>query len=301
MSLKLLLLANLDAELELENSEGYVPSGRMQAEMQKQAQRLQESWAATVPGEMLLLSGRETELPPAWRSNKHWLQCWCPTPRALEILRRLDLHPGPVPDLKVLQQVNHRAFAAGLGQQLPGAAFVQSMQELDSLLAAAPARSQWLLKRPFGFSGRGRKRVETKLQTKERVWAEASMHQYGLGLQVEPWLDIEEEFAMHGWLTLDGELLLGQVTGQQCGNKGEWLATVPAKLPSKEEAMLREAGQTVGHALQAAAYHGPFNVDAYRYRNSTGALAFQACAEVNARLSMGYALGMAGSWPECCS
>jgi hypothetical protein len=47
----------------------------------------------------------------------------------------------------------------------------------------------------------------------------------------------------------------------------------------------------VGRALFAAAYFGPFGVDGFVYRDHDGGLRLQPRSEINARYSMGFAIG----------
>ncbi len=47
----------------------------------------------------------------------------------------------------------------------------------------------------------------------------------------------------------------------------------------------------VADALSRAGYFGPFGVDAYRYRDREQQLRLQPRSEINARYTMGFAVG----------
>ena len=63
-------------------------------------------------------------------------QAFCPTPSALDRIAALGLDPPPAPALDVLRQVSDRAFCAGLGHGLAGAAFVRDLPALQASLAS---------------------------------------------------------------------------------------------------------------------------------------------------------------------
>ena len=57
-------------------------------------------------------------------------------------------------------------------------------------------------------------------------------------------------------------------------------------------ARLASEAKRVGEALAAAGYFGPFGVDAYSYRGPLNAIHLQPRSEINARYSMGFAVGL---------
>jgi hypothetical protein len=81
---------------------------------------------------------------------------------------------------------------------------------------------------------------------------------------------------------------------------GAWQATRrtrPEELEVPErDALLREAHHTAA-ALHGAGYFGPFGIDAFRWRHH-GAPRFQARCDVNARYTMGWAVGMGAARPD---
>jgi hypothetical protein len=65
---------------------------------------------------------------------------------------------------------------------------------------------------------------------------------------------------------------------------------------AEHEALL-EAAHGAAAALAAAGYFGPFGVDAYRYA-AAGVMAYNPRSEINARYSMGWAVGMGDLRPD---
>jgi hypothetical protein len=68
------------------------------------------------------------------------------------------------------------------------------------------------------------------------------------------------------------------------------LSTEPASHEALAHTMVEEA-RRVGAALRANGYWGPFGIDAYEYRDKHGEGHFQPRSELNARYSMGFAVG----------
>jgi hypothetical protein len=198
--------------------------------------------------------------------------------------------------------VNHRRFAHALGQALPLACFVDDLSELEACLSQSEAlgrcsrEKNWLLKRPLGFAGRGRRKVAAApLSDADRAWVEASLRT-GDGLQVEPCVDRELDCVLHGFLDERGTCTLGRPTLQDIDGFGAWQGTRIAPehaLHAHELALLEQTARQTALALHTAGYFGPFGIDAYRWRAPDGQPSFQPRSELNARFSMGWATGMA--------
>jgi hypothetical protein len=290
---------NLDAEDELARKLGHhTPTDAMTARVESLLQRLEALFA---PGDTVLWPVRSDG--PATRRDVLG-RAWCPTPWALRRMAQAGVRVPTAPSLAVLRRVNHRRFAHALGQALPATGHAEDAAELEALLeqtAALEAVSGevcWLLKRPWGYAGRGRRKLRPgPVSAADQAWIDASLRT-GEGLQVEPFVARELDCALHGWLAADGECTLGAPTVQQLDGSGAWQGTTlagPGELTRDELAALQAAARQTAQALQAAGYFGPFGLDAFRWRTPAGQARFQPRCELNARYSMGWAVGMGGA------
>lgn len=217
-------------------------------------------------------------LPRGGGQGEGRVHCWSPTRFAIKTVLDAGLPMPPAPSMTTLIRVNSRRFSAELGQTLPGARY-----GLD-----VPSSGEWLLKRPFGYAGKGRRKINAaSLTATDRAFIAASSE-----LQIEPWVTREADFALHGWLCEDGTYELGAPTEQLVDDTGAWQSTrITTGLSVSELDALTHEATRAAHALHAAGYFGPFNLDAFRWRDAHGTH-FQPRSEINARFSMGWATGM---------
>ncbi len=286
--MKVAWVMNLDAELELESPARFTRSSRMLARLTDRGSKLVTSFV-TCFGIEAALANRG--LDSSWIG-----QAWCPTQSAHAAIAECGAASLRSPSLEVISRVNHRAFAAEIAQNLPHASFVTTMSALDEVVSQAAVHG-WLVKRPYGFAGRSRKRFLGTPTGAERTWAEASMAGYGLGLQVEPFVDLELELAMHGILNESGVATMGPVFVQHCDEDGAWLSQRPLQdgdLRAEELSSFEVNAQTVAQALSVAGYFGPFSIDGFVWRCIDGKRRLQPLSDLNARYSMGFFDAMAG-------
>lgn len=294
MTNRIAWVLNFDADEELASPVGYTPSPAMLAREGDLVVRVES-----------LVSSRDVILAttsgPLDIGYEYVGRAWCPTPRALRILRDANVRIPQTPSVDVLRQVNHRRFCANLGQFLPGARYVTSLEDVEAAVEAPSPGGAWLLKRPFGFAGRGRLKVSVgALDARGRAWVAASLRS-GEGLQVEPWVDRRGDFALHGWVSRSGEIFLGHPTVQVCDHTGAWRCTLRASavdLGESERNALIAAGNVTGRALHRIFYFGPFGIDAFRWEDSTDGVRFNPRSEINARYTMGWAVGMGALRPD---
>jgi hypothetical protein len=293
---------NLDADLELATGKGYSPSKAVLAAMAPQQAKLAESLVG--PDDVWLDSGLfgphtgvsfDRQLA-AWGASTDLStgdaglagprgRAFCPTPRAVALMRAAGVEPEPHPTLEVLRRVNGREFCAELGQTLPGAQFVTSTEDAIALLVSAPPMGrQWRAKRAFGMAGRGQRPIAAGALSEADAKFLAASISRDRGIQLEPEVEIVREVAMHAMLA-GGDVRFGPVIEQRCDDSGQWLSS----LATSEElpALLTEA-RRVAESLHAAGYFGPFGVDAYFYRDGAD-IRLQPRSEINARYSMGFA------------
>lgn len=284
---------NLDAEDELSRRGPHTPTqatrARVESLLPLLAKLMQPGdevlWPAPEPRDLKARAGR----------------AWCPTKWALRQLELAGLPVPAAPPVDVLREVNHRRFAHALGQHLEGARFVESEAELvealsdTSTLARVSTERNWLLKRPLGYAGRGRRKIASAaFNAADRTWVDGALRAND-GLQVEPLVARELDCALHGWLSTDGTLTLGQPTLTNIDASGTWQSSeraAPTALELTERAALEREAHITAQALTRAGYFGPFGLDAFRWRAPDDSVHFQPRCELNARYSMGWAIGM---------
>ena len=271
---------NLDAELELANA-SYQRSPRV---AQQQAEFGAAARALLAPGDRLL-----SELAPE-NAGAFRGRAWCWTEQTLTLMAAAKVRPEPHPAIDVVRRVNHRLFAHELGGGLPGQAFVTERKGLEPYLRAT--KRPWLCKRPFAFAGRGQMRFFGTVDEAQSNWIDASLRTHGL--IVEPLVELLGEYSLHGEISPNGSLALGQPCVQSTNDRGvfrEIRLAEKSDLSTPERERLLQQGERVAHALHTAGYFGPFGIDSHRYRDgeSTGVCAL---SEINARYTMGFLTGM---------
>jgi hypothetical protein len=235
---------------------------------------------------------------------------WAETPEAAA-LRTRDREPGPldgplhdllwrlpVPPSAAVAAVNHRAFclqvATDLGCALPGARMLDSLADLERLLASPEAPPAWVLKAPLSASGRSRhieRNVPPFQDPRARRAVERLFERHGL-LLFEPWMDRVDDFGVSVLLTPDETRTLsfhrqlvdrkGQFAGIELPGRFEKIA-----LPEEDRERLEEVVEGVARALRRAGYMGPFGIDLWRYRQPDGAVVLHPLGEINARMTFG--------------
>ena len=223
MAARIAWVLNLDAELELAVP-AHTPSAGVREALRTYVPVLAASLleegdvlvdASSAPGLARGLAGR----------------AFCPTPRAIALLRRAGAEPEAHPPVEVLRRVSSRAFCASLGPTLPGAAFVTTWDEARAVLERAPEIGDgWRVKRAFGTSGRGQRVLRAgAIDVAEEGFVRAGLARGGV--RIEPNVRIETEYAIHGRIGEDGGLRLGRLVVQRCDTRGAWMSTEPADAP----------------------------------------------------------------------
>ena len=277
-------MLNFDAEDELARPGAMTPSPRLRDRFAELARRT----GLVGPDDHRL-----DEFAPAERAWRGLLgAAWCPTPRALRALAAAGALLPEAPTVEALRAANHRRLMDGRLAPLPGARYVHTRAEYEDAVARGSITGAWLLKRAYSYNGRGRCRWREDAEDAHVArWVDAALAT-GEGLQVEPEVPRTLDLGVHGEITRDGEVRCGALTVQRCDAFGAWAATEIAPegtLTDAEARQLEAALGAVVAALRAVGYFGAFGVDAYRW---TGG--FVPCCDVNARYTMGWAVGMAG-------
>jgi hypothetical protein len=282
---------NLDADLELGAGPGYAPTRSVRLSMKPHIERLATSLLG--PDEVLV-----DESSPALSAVGLPGRAFCPTACALDVLRRAGADPEPHPSVAVLGRVNSRAFASSLGPTMPGAAFVTAPDVARTILVTEPpVGTAWRVKHAFGMTGRNQRVIRpSSVGEPDLAFVRAGLTRGGV--QIEPHVAIEEEYAIHGVIAADGSFRIGMLVRQRCDARGAWMSTEPigasgetlGDIPDR----MGEEAHRVAHALSAAGFFGPFGIDAYSYRGPGGEPRLQPRSEINARYSMGFAVGFGG-------
>jgi hypothetical protein len=286
MATRIAWLLNLDADSELA---GLTPGGtaryRPDPDIQARIADLAPKMQLLLRPDDLIVEG------PDERATGLTVLTFCPTPSALARLSDWGLSAALTADATLLRRLNSRAFCAELGQTLPHARYVHDMTELELAIRAPSATGSFLLKRAFSFAGRERRQARAGvLDASTRGFAARSFAR-GEGLQVEPWLERRGDFARHGFVRADGHVLFGPLVQQHNSAAGRWQRSElagPDVLTAAEQASLERELSLTASALVAEGYRGPFGVDAFRYLDGHGDLAFQPRCEINVRFTMGY-------------
>ncbi|HLM74738.1 MAG TPA: hypothetical protein VK459_18650, partial [Polyangiaceae bacterium] len=291
---------NFDADEELASPAGYTPR---RAVLERSAALTEEVRGLLRPGDVVVPEGANPGFLRGF-GDGFGGRAFCPTPRAIRALVKAGATVLPAPPLEILRAVNHRSFSAKLGQTLPGARFVRSIEELEEVIAGPSPTGRFLAKRPFGFAGRGRRTLEATrdgrlgAEDPARPFVEASLRA-GEGLQVEPLVERAGDFGLHGFLDRAGKVSFGAATRQICDATGAWKGSERAGDLSEEELRALEAeAEMAAQALRAAGYFGPFGIDAFRWIDEQGRARFNPRCEINARYSMGWPVGMGDRRPD---
>lgn len=276
---------NLDAELELACRGAYTP-----ARLSPSAARARSAIARSLLGPADVLLDDRSE-PGCARGYVG--RAWCPTHRALTCLKAAGAAAPKAPEQSVLCRVNDKRFVLPLQASLGlPTREVRGPADLDDLLQA-PSKGALLFKTPLGFAGRGQRRVDAPASPNDSAQLHRALAKSGL--VVEPFRRVLAEFSLHGWLSRRGDLSYGQPCQQWCDAQRQWLRTRPLPaglLTPIELRALRGALARAAEALIAASYFGPFGVDSYLWQEGPGRTRLNPLSELNARFSMGYAVGM---------
>ncbi|RAL21197.1 hypothetical protein DL240_13780 [Lujinxingia litoralis] len=217
------------------------------------------------------------------------LLAWGWTEEVVAFANAAGLKVGPV-DVEVVRAVNDKRFGLGI-EALQGSAICESEAQLKQ--AVRGLKAGWVLKHPFGVSGRGQLRGRgATLPEDARRWAQRVFSQ-GLGVVVEPRVEIEAERSLHFEIAPGQEVrelgmcaLMADATGTFRG-----LGLGRALEPLEEDARLWEGARRAAREVAARGYVGPLGVDAY-VGSYAGEPVVRAVSELNARVSFGR-LGLA--------
>jgi hypothetical protein len=280
---------NLDADLELEVGAGYSPTESIRKATALHAKRLVSAFVRE--GDVIV-----NDESPEGSAEGFVGRAFCPTPRAIRALRRAGATPAPHPSFEILRRVASRAFSMAMGPTLPGSELVLSRERaVEKVRERPPVGNGWRCKPLFGMAGRHQRVISPG----ELAGHDLAHVQRGVGaggLVIEPQVELVAEYAMHGLLAEAGSLQVGVRVRQRCDARGGWVSSERVKMDGEEvrdvDTRLRQEVSRVAKALHLAGYFGPFGIDAFVYRGQDGEPVLQPRSEVNARYTMGFAVGV---------
>ncbi|MBI3726256.1 hypothetical protein HY251_20210 [bacterium] len=244
---------------------------------------------------------RGIELPrvaPSLTGGDHELVPWGAAPSLVDLAKKVGARYEP-PHVDAVRKANSKAFAHELATRLgldPPGAVLRSREEVEARLAAFRERELWVVKRAFGFAGRGHLLGRgPSLPGNGKGWLESAFSR-GDPVVLEPWLEREGDLSAHFTVLRDGKVSFLGVVEMLCAKNGCYLGNRIGALAL--EASFRDELERValraGAELAREGYFGPAGIDAFV---SGGRL--RALVEVNARHSMGrIALSLSRLLPE---
>jgi hypothetical protein len=233
--------------------------------------------------------------PPVWQ-----LLLWGVTPRTYALAQSLgiaDQFPSP----EVVRKVNHKGFSHQLERDLkidlPGSAEVTTFGELERAVKNCP--HDWVLKHPFGFSGRQRMLGKRgQLSESAAGWSRRQFSQ-AWSLVFEPWVYDRQDSSTHFHLHPTGQIEWIGFTRMLIDSSGVYRGTQVLPLGSSEPSL--DCLLEVAARVASQGYFGPLGIDSF-----SGSFEGQPCnrplVEINARYSFGrLALALRDWLPSDCS
>ncbi|MCE9635988.1 MAG: hypothetical protein K8T90_09800 [Planctomycetes bacterium] len=204
-----------------------------------------------------------------------------------------DLVWGESSDIAVA--VNDRRFAMEvqrtLGCALPGASIAEDMDAAEVAIrvaAEATPAATWIAKAAHSSAARSRVGGRgAQLDDAHRAGVDKLLELHEAVL-VEPWLPRAGDFGATALVTESGveDVDLHDLENTQRGDfRG--ISFPVSSLRADEAATLHSTVHSVGRALAERGWRGPFGIDAFRWRDASGATRFHPLCEINARLTFG--------------
>jgi hypothetical protein len=212
---------------------------------------------------------------------------------------------GPAhPDLRIVRIANSRAFNLEVEREWGGAdalgRLFQSLDTLETFLAARDEPLGWVAKGDHGHAGTANRRVPSgPLREADHVALAALFAGHGQ-VVLEPWherlMDMSVGFTVgKAGVIRDfrGHILLNSRDGAFLG-----VRILPGRRPPEPWDLALEAcAEELGRALDTLGYFGPVGMDAYVW-NSPGGPRLRTLVDINARRSMSLpAHGLADRMP----
>lgn len=190
-------------------------------------------------------------------------------------------------DSNLLAELNDRRFYfENFGEaHLPQHCQVQSAEALWTWLQKHPATNRWVVRAPYGASGREKLFFEASALSQEyKTRIERLLIRYGV-LYVEPWKNRIHDFSIQG--NVDVTVSLSFFREQQCTRFGMFRGFLPhTELSFEYRERCTSIANQVGETLLRKGYRGPFSCDSFVYREEDQTKLHSLC-EINVRHTMG--------------
>lgn len=281
-ALKRAWVLNLEADDQRARGRGWTPSKALCALIDARAQQL--ALTLVQPGDVVLARDDDRVLGDGYVGA-----AWSVTDRAIAQWKRARVRIAATPSPALVDRVSSRAFAQRLTPCEPREVEVRRSTLEATALPEGPAR----VSSEHTCAGRGHFASENAEQTRSILERLLVVHERAY---VAARVEVLDDFALHGWISRDRTVTLGAPTEQRVDRRtGAWIETISAeaeRLSMSEREALCSVAREAGAALADEGYFGPFGIDAFRYRDRDGRPRFCARCEVNARYTMGWAIGM---------
>lgn len=273
---------NLEADDQRARGRGWTPSRALCALIDARAQTL--ALTLVRPGDVVLERDEARVI-----GDEYVGAAWSVTDRAIAQWKRARVRIAATPSPALVDRVSSRAFAQRLTPSEPREIEVRRATLAETALPEGPAR----VSSEHTCAGRGHFTAENAAQTRNILERVLAKHERAY---VAERVEVQDDFALHGWISRDRSVTLGAPTEQRVDRRtGAWIETISAaaeSLSNRERDALFSRALEAGAALADEGYFGPFGIDAFRYRDRDGRPRFCARCEVNARYTMGWAIGM---------
>lgn len=187
------------------------------------------------------------------------------------------------PRLSVVREVNDKRFSHKVEQEfgiaLPYSTLVKSSQELETRVAACP--HDWVLKHPFGVSGRERMLNWAGVITESVAGWARKLFAQGLSLVFEPWVSERIDYSLHYQIENDFSIrYLGrcEIVPDQGGVYRGNLHEPEARKPDIADRVIERVARS--------GYWGPVSLDCFR-GTLAGFTVERPLVEINARHTFG--------------
>lgn len=207
---------------------------------------------------------------------------WCPTPSLLRQCRRHGIRVPANPPSELLLAVNDKTRLSEWG--LPVVPGRTLLERVEALISLKKSHAALRLKRPFGFAGRGQRRMSRELSADDVRWLTDSLKSGPL--VAEPELLNVRFRSVHLYVHGDA-CLVGEPLGFVCDDFGAFDRWDSRNTFGSEDLQMKHHAQALAARLLSAGYFGPAAIDFALCES--GAL---YALDLNGRFSLGWSLGM---------